>query len=163
MSESYDHLCHLLQEFNTAMLVTCSANGSLRGRPMAIADVEPDGNVWLLTDRTSGKMDEIADDNHVNITMQSKSKFVSFSGRIFASDDPQKLNELWKESWKIWFPGGKDDPNLVLLRIEGDSGEYWDDSGLQGIRYLFEAGKSYLTGTRPQIEGDTKLHSRVEI
>lgn len=163
MTETYDQLRRLLLEFDTAMLVTKTHEGGLRARPMAVADVEPDGTLWLLTDRSSGKRDEITDDNHVNITMQSSMKFVSFSGRIFSSEDRTKLDEIWKDSWKIWFPGGKVDPNLVLLRIEGESGEYWDESGLQGIRYLFEAGKAYLTGTRPSVDGQPRMHSKVEL
>ena len=158
-----DKLRELLQDFGVAMLVTRTAEGQLRSRPMALADVQPDGSLWLLTDRNSGKLDEIERDRQVNVTAQSSSKFLSFSGAAAVVDDRRKIGELWNESWKIWFPAGKDDPNLVLIKIQGDIGEYWDNSGISGIKYLIEAGKAYLSGTRPDVANDPKIHGKVEL
>ena len=107
MTASDEKLLHLLKEFGTAMLVTRAAGGELRARPMALAKVDEDGTLWLLTDRHSAKMDEIGQDKHVNVTMQSSMKFVSISGNALAVDDRQKVAELWKETWKIWFPGAR--------------------------------------------------------
>jgi general stress protein 26 len=153
----------LLQDFDTAMLVTRTPTGKLRSRPMALADVEPDGTLWFLTQRGSGKMEEIAGDMHVNVAMQSKSKFVSVTGNVSPVDDPAKVEQLWSEAWKVWFPGGKDDPNLLLLRVRGELGEYWDNSGTSGIKYLIEAGKAYLSGTLPDVDNDPKIHGTVRM
>lgn len=158
-----DKLCDLLQDFGTAMLVTRTEDGQLRSRPMAIAEVHPDGTLWLLTDRNSGKLEEIGADPHVNVSAQSSAKFLSLSGTASPVDDRKKVAELWKESWKVWFPGGKDDPSLVLIRIQGDMGEYWDNSGTSGIKYLIEAGKAYLSGTRPDVANDSKIHAKVTL
>ena len=73
------------------------------------------------------KLDEIEKDGHVVVTMQSSTKFISLSGRATPVDDRGKIARLWKVEWKVWFPGGKDDPNILLLRIDGDTGEYWDN------------------------------------
>lgn len=153
----------LIHEFEIAMLVTRSHYGELRSRPMVLVDVDAEGVLWLLTDRHSGKMEEVAADNHVNVTMQSSRKFVSISGTAAPVDDRQKIDSLWKETWKIWFPDGKDDPNLTLIRIHGETGEYWDNSGIRGIQYLIEAGKAYLCGTRPNVATDANLHAKVDL
>ena len=157
-----DKLRELLSDFDSAMLVTRTAAGELRSRPMAVADVEPSGCLWFVTERHSGKLEEIAHDDHVNVAMQSKWKFVSISGRAVAVDDARKVAEVWNEAWRVWFPGGKDDPSLVLLKVQGDEGEYWDNSGTGGIKYLIAAGKAYLSGTKPRdMEGDPKVHGKV--
>ena len=153
----------LLQDFGIAMLVTRGPQGQLRSRPMAMVEVEQDGTLWLLTDRNSGKLDEISQDSHVNVSAQSSSKFVSISGRATAVEDRRKVAELWRETFRVWFPGGKDDPSLILLKITGDVGEYWDNSGTSGIKYLIEAGRAYLSGTRPQLEDDPKIHAKVQL
>ncbi len=158
-----DKLRNLLNDFDVAMLVTRTEEGHLRSRPMAMADVEDDGTMWFLTQTDSGKVDEITADNHVNVSMQSSSRFVSISGFVFPVADRKKLDEFWKESWKIWFPDGKDDPSLLLLKVQGERGEYWDNSGTSGIKYLIEAGKAYLAGTRPDVDGDPKIHGRVHL
>lgn len=163
MTDTDEKLRTLLKEFSVAMLVTRSEAGELRARPMAVADVQDDGTVWLLTDRHSGKIDEIAFDHHVSVTMQSSMKFVSISGMASTVDDRQKITELWNESWKTWFPGGKDDPSLVLIKVTGDSGEYWDNGGFAGIKYLIEAGIAYFKGTRPNVANDQRIHGKVNL
>ena len=157
-----DKLQELLKDFDSAMLVTRTVAGELRSRPMAVADVELGGVLWFVTERHSGKIEEIARDSHVNVAMQGKMKFVSISGTAAAVDDPRKVAELWNETWKVWFPGGKTDPTLILLKVQGDAGEYWDNSGTSGIKYLIEAGKAYLSGEKPrEVEGDPKVHGKV--
>ncbi|MFO0788331.1 MAG: pyridoxamine 5'-phosphate oxidase family protein [Pirellulales bacterium] len=156
-----EKLQELLEDFDSAMLVTRTPDGCLRSRPMAVADVEANGTLWFVTERYSGKIDELARDGHVNVAMQSSMKFVSISGMAVVVDDPRKVAELWNESWKVWFPGGRDDPSLTLIKVAGDTGEYWDNSGTSGIKYLIEAGRAYLAGEKPDVAGDPKVHGKV--
>ncbi len=158
-----DKLHDLLEDFDAAMLVTRTQDGQLRSRPMMLAEVDSEGGLWFVTGRDSAKMDELAQDHHVNVAMQSKRKFVSISGQVRTVDDRDKVAELWNEMWRVWFPGGKGDPNLLLLKVDGEMGEYWDNSGTSGVKYLIEAGKAYLRGTRPDVEGDTKIHGKVDL
>src|SRR5690606_15092445 len=118
----HEKLRDLLRDFDHAMLVTRAANGQLRSRPMVLSDVEDEGTLWFLTQRQSGKMEEIASDEHVNVALQARTKFVSISGKAHAVNDRHKLSELWNEAWKVWFPEGKDDPTLTLLKVTGETG-----------------------------------------
>ncbi len=161
MTKPGDKLRDLLSDFDTAMLVTRTGQGQLRARPMSFAEIESDGTLWFLTARHSAKSDEIALDSHVNVNMQSKRKFVSVSGTAAIVEDQAKLATVWKAAFQVWFPGGQDDPDLVLLRVHCESGEYWDYGGASGIKYLIEAGKAYLSGTRPEVEHDAKVHDKV--
>ncbi len=164
MATSPDNKLHeLLEEFGTAMLATRTPEGQLRARPMGLAEVEQDGTLWFLTSKSSAKVDELARDGHAAVTMQSKTKFVSVSGTATSVEDRARVARLWKIEWKAWFPGGKDDPDLVLLRFNADTGEYWDNSGTSGIKYLIEAGKALLTGTRPEVGDDPKVHAKVTL
>ena len=156
-------LRELLNDFGVGMLVTRTPSGELRGRPMALAEAQPDGTLWFATDRQSAKVDELERDGHVAVTLQSKTTFVSLSGTAAVVDDRAKLAQLWKVEWKVWFPGGKDDPHVVLLRVDGTRGEYWDNSGTSGLKYLIEAGKALVTGSRPDVGHDPKVHAKVAL
>lgn len=158
-----DKFRDLLDEFRVAMLVTRTPDGSLRSRPMALAQADADGTLWFATDRHSGKVDEVESDRHVAVTMQSGTKFVSLSGTATTVDDRAKLAQLWKPEWQVWFPGGKDDPNVVLFKVHGTAGEYWDNSGTSGLKYLIEAGKALLSGERPSVGNDPKVHGKVSL
>lgn len=160
-AEASQRLKELIADFDAAMLITHSPDGALRARPMAVADVDPNGDMWFATDRHSGKIDDIGADAHVNVSMQKGGKFVSLSGRASQVEDRRKVQEIWRETMKVWFPGGKDDPNLVLLRVDASEGEFWDNSGLNAIKYLIKAGNAYLHGERPT--NDPTEHGKAKL
>lgn len=152
------HCYNILRQFETAMLITHSsipqqAELALRARPMAIAQVDDNGDIWFLTGRHSGKVDDIAFHHDVHVTCQRDRDFyLSLSGRANLVDDRNKLHSLWKEVYKTWFPDGIDDPDITLIRVQPISAEYWDNSGTKKIQYAIESIKAYLTGTKPLIE-----------
>jgi len=123
--------------------------------------VEPDGDIWFVTDRGSGKMDDIRGDAEVNVSMQGGGKFVSLSGHAEVVEDRAKVDELWNEEMKVWFPSGKSDPRLVLLRVDAHEGEFWNNSGLNAIKYLIKAGRAYLRGERPT--NDRTEHGKIKL
>jgi general stress protein 26 len=153
----------LMAKFETAMLVTHTGAGELRGRPMAIAQVEENCRVWFFSSVESGKVHEIETDTHVGVICQrDRDVYLSLSGLATLHRDLAKVEELWKETYRVWFPGGKTDPNLALVAVEPNHGEYWDSEGMKKIKYLFEAAKAYTTGTTPHVEeGDQ--HGKVDL
>jgi general stress protein 26 len=155
-------LVEILKKVDTVMLVSDATNGTMHGRPMAIADVEPNGDLWFVTSRASEKTRELKADARALVTAQGSSLYASVSGRIDVVDDRRKVNELWKEMWKVWFPKGKEDPDIVLLHLRPDTGEYWDNAGTEGIRYLFEAAKALLSGEKAQ-PNDPEQHAKVKM
>lgn len=162
MGDSPTDIFHeLLEDFDRGMLVTRSADGQLRSRPMQIAGREADSDLWFVTSREAGKVEEIDHDPNVCITLTKGRTFLSLSGKARIVTDSAKLDELWSEAWKVWFPAGKDDPQLVLIHVDATVGEYWDQSGLKGLQYLFKAGKAYLAGEQPEV--DEASHSQVEL
>ena len=156
-----EKLIDLIQDFDNAMLVTKSDHGSLDARPMAVAQATDNGELWFVTDRNSGKIADLMLDRDVAVTMQGSRKFVTLSGECRVVDDQAKLEKLWKEVWKVWFPEGKLDSSIVLLKIEPQRGEYWDNSGVAGIKYVIKAGKAYLEGERA--ETDSSVNASVSL
>ncbi|MCK6591245.1 MAG: pyridoxamine 5'-phosphate oxidase family protein [Polyangiaceae bacterium] len=147
-----EKLMGLLKSFRNAMLVTLARDNTLRSRPMALLKVEDGGDCWFMTGLDTGKVDEIERNPKVNVSLQDDGKFLSLSGHAAITRDRQKINELWSEHLKVYFPKGKDDPNLVLIRMTPTEGEYWDNEGLQGLKFLLEAAKAYVTGTTPNVD-----------
>ncbi len=161
LNERKEDFIEICRDFDNAMLVTQSENEELFARPMIIAQLDNDGDLWFATDRNSGKVDEILAHQAVCITMSNGSQFVSISGRAEVIGDQARIDELWSEAWRVWFPDGANDPNLVLLRVHASSGEFWSNAGTNQIKYAFEAAKAYLSGRRP--ETDDSQHARVKL
>jgi general stress protein 26 len=161
-SEQARHFLSLLRKFNTAMLVTHTGEHGFHARPMAIAKVEDDGRLWFISGANTAKIHEIEIDSHVHITAQDgDSAFLTLSGRASLVVDREKIAELWKEPFRAWFPGGKDDPDLELISVMPERGEFWDSTGANRYRYLWEAAKAYVSGTTPDTE-DGDMHGKVE-
>lgn len=156
--KSTTHLKQLLESFDTAMLIT-RQNESMHARPMAVAGVEGATTLWFVTSEPSPKSTEIKNDERVSATFQSALKFVALSGVATLVRDRKKIDELWQTSWKAWFPDGKDDPSIVLIRVTVTDAEFWDTAGARGIRYAFEMAKAVVTGDTP--ETTEKQHARL--
>jgi general stress protein 26 len=153
----------LLTRFDTGMLITHSGNHSLHGRPMAVAQVDAQCDLWFLAGADSPKMDEIRANDEVLVTFQNKrDEFVTLAGRAELVRDPQKIDEIWQEGFKAWFPGGKDDPNLTLIHVQAEQGEYWDNAGANKVSYMFESLRAIAAGDTPNIREGSQ-HGRVQI
>lgn len=143
------HLSELLQSFDTAMLITKHGDGD-HARPMAIAAVEDGASaIWFVTSTASPKASELSRDSRVAVTCQSSKRFVALSGTATVVHDRAKLDELWKETWRVWFPDGKESADLALIRVSVEDAEFWDNAGTKGIRYVFEAVKALANRRTP--------------
>lgn len=147
-----EKLMGILKSFRNAMLVTQAQDKTLRSRPMALLKVEDNGDCWFMTGFDSGKIDEIGQNPMVNVSLQDDRKFLSLSGQAVINRSRQKLEELWGEHLKVFFPRGKEDPNLALICVSPTEGEFWDNEGIQGLKFLLESVKAYVTGTTPDID-----------
>jgi general stress protein 26 len=163
-SEKRERLKELVENFDTAMLVTRNEDGGLRSRPLSIVRNDDDkGRFYFSTALDSPKVGELKTDPCVNICMQDKRRFVSVTGVARLVKDRALIDKLWSEAWKIWFPKGKDDPSLCILIVEPSEAAYWDASGLQGVTYLFEMAKAYIMGTKADSDGDEQHVARVKL
>jgi general stress protein 26 len=155
-----EQYAELARSFSEAMLIMHSKAGTLRGRPMTVAEVDALGDIWFVTSADSGKIDELALDNHALVVMQGSGKYLSISGRAEVLRDPQKIERLWKETWRIWFKD-KNDPDMVLIRLAAGEVEYWDTTGLSGVKFVFLAAKAYITGEPLKDTDNPKNHAKI--
>ena len=111
-----------------AMFTTVATDGRLRSRPMANLKGGFDGDLWFVTRSTAPKAEEIKDNQHVNISYSDPEaeRFVSISGLASLVREPARLEELWSRRLRAWFPAGKKDPELALIRVRIDRAEVWD-------------------------------------
>ena len=68
------------------------------------------------------------------------------------------IYELWDSLAKNWFPQGKDDPRISVIKFTPQAGHYWDTkhgAGLAGAKMLF----GIITGQKVDVgvEGELKV------
>ena len=82
--------------------------------------------------------------------------FACISGTLRREDDPAVLDRLWNNGVAAFYPGGKQDPKLLLLRFDLDDAEIWTaDPGIKGMFKL-------ATGMSMK-QGDLGEHARVAL
>lgn len=161
MQDEVSKIRGLLESFDTALLVTHGDEWPYHARPMAIARVEANCDVWFFSARGSEKVREIENDERVLIVCQDEMRrYVSLHAAAKLIIDRDKAAELWKDAYTEWFPGGVADPNLLLIRAQAQHAEYWDSQAFQSVKYLFDAAKAYVRGTRPHAR-ETDQHGTV--
>lgn len=146
-SEQLTRLRSMIEGIETAMLTTIDLHGRLRSRPMASVQMDEMGCLWFFTNEFSGKVHEVMQNNHVNVSYAhpGRSTYVSVTGEVEVITDKKKMEELWNPIMKAWFPGGLEDEKLSLLKVNVNMAEYWDSSS-NGMVKLYHIAKAILKG-----------------
>jgi general stress protein 26 len=120
----------MMKDIRIAMLTTTARDGSLRSRPMMTSEVEFAGDLWFIARSNSGLADEISGNSSVNVSYANpkQDRYISVTGSASLIQDRDKVRELWSGKHKSWFPDGKKDPDLALVRIDVHFAEFWDAS-----------------------------------
>ena len=159
-ADDLQKLRELVKGIDFCMLTTVDENNDLHSRPMSVnGDIDPDGDLWFFTNVSSHKVSEIARLPKVNVSFADPENqhYVSITGTAQLVRDRDKIEELWKPEFKMWFPEGKDDPEIALLRVNLEKAEYWD-SPSSTIAYVMNLVTSVVTGKEADYGENKKLN-----
>lgn len=154
----------ILKSFSTAMFVTVGPSGRPEARPMHVARVEDEGgDVWFFTGKGATLVEEIKTDAIVLLAFQNEnSAYLSLRGKARLVEDRKRIKEMWEEPYRVWFPGGAEDPDIALVAVNPIDAEYWDNRGMNKLEYLFESAKAYLKGEKPDV-GSIDQHAKTNL
>ncbi|MCK5891836.1 pyridoxamine 5'-phosphate oxidase family protein [Aeromicrobium sp.] len=147
-----DRLVELTRDSRFCMLTTLDPDGTLVSRPMSRQEVDISTELWFIATRDSRKVEHIRRDPTVGVTVAGDTSWVSLAGKAEVVDDLEKLRELWNTFAEAWIPDGPEDPNAILIRVDIESAEYWDNPGGR-ISTVISLVKSTITG-QPYDGGD---------
>lgn len=145
--EAATKLKKLVKQVDIAMMCTHTPDGKMESRPMSTAGVDDDGTLWFFTNESSGKVDQIESTKglHLCYSDPSSNTYATVMGYASQVDDEMKKEELWNDILKVWFPKGKQDPDLTLIKMRPTQAEYWDDSSSKMV-VLFKMAKAAISG-----------------
>ncbi|MDO9335324.1 MAG: pyridoxamine 5'-phosphate oxidase family protein [Caulobacter sp.] len=113
------------------------------------------GEIWFFT---RAETDLARDASHgaksCMFTIQSKDREFQacVGGELTVEMDRAKIAQWWSPMVAAWYPDGKDDPDLRLLRLKCHDARVWiSDAG--PVKYLWEVARANATGRTPAIGG----------
>jgi general stress protein 26 len=145
-NQDTEKVAELVDGIRIAMLTTRDGE-RLVSRPMATQDVEFDGDVWFVTERSAPWVGQLQSSPQVNVAYAGSSSWVSLSGTARVVNDPDRLREYWNTFTDAWLEGGPENPENVLVHVEAHSAEYWDSPGSK-VTQVLNLVKSRVTGER---------------
>jgi general stress protein 26 len=144
-----EKLKQLAKEIDFCLFCThLKTDDGSKSRPMSTQEVDDEGNIWFFSGIDSEKNRDIGEDNTVQLMYSHppKSSFMIVNGEAEIVHDRAKIEELWSPLVKTWFKGGKDDPNLSLIKVNTKSAYYWDTEGNSMVNFI-KMLASVATGT----------------
>lgn len=132
----------------------------LNVRPMAVQTVDPSGNLWFLSSRSSHTNRHIKEDGRVQLLFANpaKSEYMTLQGTATISDDRALKEEHWTPIAKTWFNEGIDDTDLTVIRVEPSDGYYWDTKHGKMVSFLkIAAGAVSGKTLDDSVEGDIRI------
>lgn len=158
-AQQLDHLRTMIERAKVAMLTTIDAEQQLRSRPLHTADMDGNGDLWFMVAAAAPKTGEMAaHDGKVCLSYANRAdhEYVSISGSGRIVRDSRKKAELWSEINEVWFPNGLDDPDVALLKVTPEKGEFWEGPS-NVVTQFYAFAKAVATGDRAAMGDSGKI------
>lgn len=141
-----------LKSSNTGMLGV--DRPGYHSQPMTGFREEETGTIWFFTRNDTDLVRDVAGGADAMFTYGSKDQEVwaCFHGRLTVDQNRAVIDKHWNPIVAAWYPQGKDDPHLTLLRFDGDDGRVWV-SKKGPVGFFYEIAKANLTKTTPDAGG----------
>ena len=122
------------------MMVGVDGQEDGHARPMT-AQLDGDrGPIWFFTskDSTLARLTDAGDRAIATFTSKGHDLFATVHGTLAVDNDRAVIDRLWNRFVAAWYEGGKDDPKLLLMRLDAEQAEIWLDGSslIAGIKML---------------------------
>lgn len=96
--------------------------------------------IWFFTSSENAIVQHLKQNSRAIATLASKGHdiFATVHGTVSRDTSRATIDKLWNRFVAAWFEAGKDDPKLVLLRLDAERAEIWVDASsmVAGIKML---------------------------
>jgi general stress protein 26 len=114
-----------LARFEPAVLLTADGRGAIYAPPTA--GDGPGTHFWLLADARTAIAWEATRRQDLTLTFQSRDEriYLQVTGAAQLVTASGVAAAIWRQSFARWFPGGPDDPRLLLVLFTASSAEFF--------------------------------------
>lgn len=133
-----------------AAMLGISGQGRLVAMSPQVDDDVP-GHVWFITAEGTDLATGVSTgprDAQLVVADGATGLYADIEGTLQLSDDREALDEVWSFVSDAWFEGGKNDPDVRLLRFTPKTAEI-SVTPTSGTKFLYEIAKAKLTGDKP--------------
>jgi general stress protein 26 len=128
-------------------------------QPMAPQTAREEKAVWFFT-KTSTDIARAAGGGGGKVHMcivSGDEWYACLDGHLEAVNSPEHTERFWSSVTEAWYPGGKTDPELIMLKFTPASGEIWANTS-STLKFGWEIAKANLTDSEPDVGYNTTVN-----
>lgn len=128
-------------------------------QPMTAFAEREDGQIWFFTYNDTELVQQIGQGETAMFVFQTKALWACVGGKLTVQHDRARMDKYWNAVVAAWYPDGKDDPRLTMLRLDCDDAQVWiSEAG--PLKFAWEIARANAAGRQPELGGraDLNLH-----
>jgi len=147
-SDVEDRLWKAIEDHHTGMLGLLGDRHHFQ--PMT-AFVERETNtLWFFTRKDTDLAQSVTAGDGAAFIYTDRKLQACIDGRLSLAHDRERIDRYWNAHVAAWYPEGKDDPELTLLRLDVTDAAVWiTEGGL--LKYAFEVAKANASKSTPDV------------
>ncbi|RAK56820.1 pyridoxamine 5'-phosphate oxidase family protein [Phenylobacterium deserti] len=151
-----DRLWKEIEDERTVMLGVVGADAQ-HFQPMTAFVERETNDVWFFTYKDTDLAEAAQGGASAMMTFQQDKIQACVGGRLSVQHDTERMNRYWNAHVAAWYPEGKDDPRLTMLRLNCEDAQVWiTDAG--PVKYGWEVTRANATHTTPDLGGRADLN-----
>lgn len=121
-------------------------------QPMTMFVDRAENAIWFFTRKGADLAQSTGAGHYAMLCIMAKDmEFQAcIGGQLTPDHDPEKIDKYWSPNVAAWFPEGKDDPDLTLLKLTCNDAQIWVSHG-GPLNYAFQTLKANATHTLPDV------------
>lgn len=146
MTESKDLEGQFWAALESDKIVMIGIDGAEDGhtRPMTAVLGGREAPIWFFSTRDDILVRKLGANSRATATFASRGHeiFAALQGSLAVDTDRATVDRLWSRSIAEWYPLGKEDPTLALLRFDAERAEIWrhESGGFSGLKAALGSG-----------------------
>jgi general stress protein 26 len=146
-AEVQDRLWKAIDDHHTGMLGVTGDGHHFQ--PMTAFVERAANTLWFFT-RKDTDLARAVNGGEASFIFLDRKLQACIDGRLTLAHDPDRIDRYWNVHVAAWYPDGKEDPMLTLLRLDVTEAAVWIAEG-GPLKYVFEVAKANASGSTPEV------------
>lgn len=146
-----------LDEVHTVMLGSPASGQHMQ--PMTANGAREESAIWFYTKKDTD-LARAAQSGGGDVDMclmdRGHGYYACIRGRLVLEHSEPHIKRYWNAVASAWYPDGKADPDLTMLKLLPHSGAVWAGSG-NPVKFGWEVARSNISGSEPDVGHHTTI------
>lgn len=144
-----------IESHHTGMLMPLGEVG-MHAQPMIAFPERPTRQLWFFTHKDTDLARRVSGGVHAMFTVQHRDLHACIAGDLRVDHDDARVERYWNAVVAAWYPQGRNDPMLTMLRFDCHDAQVWiSETG--PVKIAWEIAKANATHQAPALGGKAHL------